>query len=129
MPTNTPTRILKSLESQISAQQKEGGNFTHKGRNINVNAVRVRKDRLQSGIGYAQVDDGNINDKKRKAKVFFDSSLVPVDEADVAIILPDGTFGQTGKYMVQGNNIWFLSKHLMVILKKCIIDEKDFCFY
>ncbi|XP_072029050.1 uncharacterized protein [Amphiura filiformis] len=89
MSTNAPTRILTSLESQISNQQKQGGNFSHNGRNIAITAFNVDQDVLRFGLGFAQMTDDMYKDEEKTRKIFYDTSEIEVEDTDVAIILPE----------------------------------------
>ncbi len=96
---NSPTRILKSLKSQISNVHKQGGNFSHTGRNIDVTALDLDQDLLTFGLGYAQMkDSGNTYDEPVGGRVFYDTSQIDVEETDVAIILPDEIGIKMSKY-------------------------------
>ena len=79
---STPTRILRSLEEQLTALQKQGTNFTESRNNIEVKAVQVSQTNVVNGIGFANIMSvGNT-------QIFNNPEDIPMSEADTSIALP-----------------------------------------
>ena len=79
---NTPTRILRTLEEQLTALQKQGTNFTESRNNIEVKAVQVSQTNVVNGIGFANIMSvGNT-------QIFNNPEDIPMSEADTSIALP-----------------------------------------
>ncbi|XP_072025988.1 uncharacterized protein [Amphiura filiformis] len=83
---NAPTRILRSLEDQLTTLQKQGTNFTVSRTNIDVKAVQIPQTNIQNGIGFANIrsSDSAVGN----TEIFGDPEDIPVDESDTSIALP-----------------------------------------
>ena len=83
---NAPTRILRSLEEQLTALQKQGMNFTASRNNIEVKAVQVSQANVVNGIGFANIGQNVMN--VGNTQIFNDPENIPISEADTSIALP-----------------------------------------
>ena len=83
---NAPTRILRSLEEQLTALQKQGMNFTESRGNIEVKAVQVSQTNVVNGIGFANIAQNMMS--FGNTQIFNDPENIPISEADTSIALP-----------------------------------------
>ena len=83
---NAPTRILRSLEEQLTALQKQGMNFTESRDNIEVKAVQVSQTNVVNGIGFANIVQNMMS--FGNTQIFNDPENIPISEADTSIALP-----------------------------------------
>ena len=83
---NAPTRILRSLEEQLTALQKQGMNFTESRINIEVKAVQVSQTNVVNGIGFANIVRNMMS--VGNTQIFNDPDDIPTTEADTSIALP-----------------------------------------
>ena len=85
---NAPTRILRSLEEQLAALQKQGMNFTESRNNIDVKAVQLSQTNVVNGIGFANIVGLQTSMSVGNTKIFNDPEDIPISEADTSIALP-----------------------------------------
>ncbi|XP_072051658.1 uncharacterized protein [Amphiura filiformis] len=83
---NVPTRILRSLEEQLTILQTQGTNITVRRTNIEVNAVQLSQDNIENGFGFANIvrSAGSVG----YTKIFNNPEDIPIEETDTSIGLP-----------------------------------------
>ncbi|XP_072026108.1 adhesion G-protein coupled receptor G4-like [Amphiura filiformis] len=83
---NITTRILRSLEEQLTILHKAGTNFTVSRTNIEVKAAQLSQDNIQNGFGFSNI--AQSTDSIGNAEIFKDPDDIPADESDTSIALP-----------------------------------------
>ena len=91
-----PTRILDSLEGQITVFQTSGlgSNVTITKPNIAVAALKVHENAVQSGLGFASrfAPPGNKDENSAAAVIYTEKDQIFQEQGDASIYLPGGVF-------------------------------------
>ena len=119
---NAPTRILRSLEEQLTAPQKHEMNFTESRKNIEVKAVQVAQSNAVKGIGFASIVR---NTSVGNTQIFNDPENIPISETDMSIVLPAEIIA---RFRVQGKLNRPLHISLYPLIKPNIWNLKHKCF-
>ncbi|XP_072047960.1 uncharacterized protein [Amphiura filiformis] len=113
---NAPSRIVRSLEEQLTIIQKQGTNFTGSRTNIDVQAVQIPQARLPNGIGFASIMQSSAD--VGNTKIFTNAEAIPDGEVDASIQLPSDVISQFGS---KGQVFDAISLDFNIILIYCAI--------
>lgn len=110
-----PTRILDSLENQLTLfqTQGDGSNLTVVDESLAVVALNIPRTTLQEGLGFttqggvrSEVDVYNDALVENSTMVFYDVDEIPVTEFEAAVIIPSGVLDS-----ISFNNLGIYSRY------------------
>ncbi|XP_072023543.1 adhesion G-protein coupled receptor G7-like [Amphiura filiformis] len=89
---DSPSRIIKSLETQVETLQLKGGNFSETWENIAVKAFNYPIDSLMSPLVFAKLmpsaNESYAGLNERNTEVYYDPDEVPENDTETSIRLP-----------------------------------------